>query len=208
MTHECAQSPVALHTQLKGRKRLAQRQKPASGLKGCSLCHENRTLSSRGRGGRRFCTKAVNGHPSANVDGRRRAANAANATAAKTTESMRTKGVMAIFKGDRGAAKLIATTSTSRHVAFSPRFWCFSQRAMGEPRAKTEKKGGRTSSGQAKMAAKEIRPEGAVVVERRNDVRARFLLKSWLSPLVATEQMMINHQSLVGTIRRKLPALR
>jgi hypothetical protein len=96
---------------------------------------------------------------------------------------MRTKGVMAIFKGDRGAAKLIATTSTSRHVAFSPRFWCFSQRAMGEPRAKTEKKGGRTSSGQAKMAAKEIRPEGAVVVERRNDVRARFLLKSWLSPL-------------------------
>ena len=57
---------------------------------------------------------------------------------------------------------------------------------MGEPRAKTEKKGGRTSSGQAKMAAKEIRPEGAVVVERRNDVRARFLLKSWLSPLAGT----------------------
>ena len=139
-------------------------------MKGCSLCHENRTLSSRGRGGRRFCTKAVTGHPSANVDGRRRAANAANATAAKTTESMRTKGVMAIFKGDRGAAKLIAATSTSRHVAFSPRFWCFSQRAMGEHRAKSEKKCGMAGWDQVKMLAKKIGRGDAAMVERRNYV--------------------------------------
>ena len=97
---------------------------------------------------------------------------------------MRTKGVMAIFNGDRGAAKLTNAATSSQHVAFLPVFWCFSQRAREEPSANSKKRGAMVSPIQAEMAAKEIGRGDAAVVEIGIYSRNIFLLKSWLSPLV------------------------